>query len=217
MPDDLRDPELPGRLLTRERDALMPLLRRTGEDAFDLRTACPDWSVREVIAHCAAALSRVVEGRLGPGVFTPESNAADVRERADWPLSRLLDSLEQGMTDAGPVMAAREDGAFDGIAFGEWVHAGDMRDALGEPGAYGGDQVEQALVLLGTASRRKSTPRVHAVLPSGTLDLGVEVEGRDPARLTTDAPTLIRLYTDRPLVGTRYELTGARPEELRLY
>jgi uncharacterized protein (TIGR03083 family) len=217
MPDDLRDPELPGRLLTRERDALMPLLRRTGEEAFGLRTACPDWSVRQVIAHCSAALSRVIEGRLAPGVFSPESNAADVRERDDWPLSRLLDSLEDGMTEAGPVIAAREDGVLDGVAFGEWVHAGDVRDALGEPGAYGGDQVDLALVLLGVTSRRKSMPLVHAVLPSGTLDLGVEAEGREPARLTTDAPTLIRLYTDRPLVGTRYELVGAEREELHVY
>jgi uncharacterized protein (TIGR03083 family) len=217
MPDDLRDPELPGRLLTGERDALMPVLRRTDEAAFELRTACPDWSVRQVIAHCAAALARVIEGRLGPGVFSPESNAADVRERDDWPLSRLLDALEHGMTEAGPVIAAREDGVFDAVAFGEWVHAGDMRDALGEPGAYGGDQVDLALFFLGAASRRRSTPHVHAVLPSGTLELGVGAEGRAPARLTTDAPTLIRLYTDRPLVGTRYELTGAEREELHIY
>jgi hypothetical protein len=71
MPDDLRDPELPGRLLTVERDALMPVLRRTDEAAFELRTACPDWSVRQVIAHCAAALARVIEGAPRPRGVQP--------------------------------------------------------------------------------------------------------------------------------------------------
>ena len=56
---EVRDPELPGRLLSVERDALLPLLRARGDGDFTLPvTACPGWTVRDVLAHCSAALAR---------------------------------------------------------------------------------------------------------------------------------------------------------------
>ena len=54
-----RDPQRPARLLRTEYDALLPILQRTPEPAFDRPTACPGWSVRDVLAHCGAALTRV--------------------------------------------------------------------------------------------------------------------------------------------------------------
>ncbi|MFI8993343.1 maleylpyruvate isomerase family mycothiol-dependent enzyme [Streptomyces sp. NPDC053542] len=214
-----RDPELPGRLLRTERDALMPLLRATPEDRFALRTACPGWTVRDVLAHCAAALVRIVEGRLEEGVFLPEANAADVAERADWPLARILDELERGFTEAGPAIAKYEDGTLDAVALGEWVHAGDVREAFGVPGAYAGAATEVALPLLAMASRRRETPRLHAYLDGSAvpLELGNETEGRPAASFHGDTPSLIRVYSGRPLVGTRYELSGASEEELLIY
>ncbi|MFC6066527.1 maleylpyruvate isomerase family mycothiol-dependent enzyme [Streptomyces ochraceiscleroticus] len=212
-----RDPWLPDRLLRTERDALMPLLRGTDQYDFAARTACPGWTVRQVLAHCGAALVRIVEGRL-EGAFTPEANAADVRERADWTTSQVLDELERGFTEAGPVIAA-SDGDLDVIALGEWVHAGDVRDALGEPGAYDGKGALEALTILSVVSRVRHTPRLHATLHghNAPLVLGNEVEGRPAASLAADVPTLIRLYAGRPLVRTRYELRGATESELVIY
>lgn len=220
MSEEPRDPGLPERLLLTERDALMPLLRSAPEEMFVFRTACPGWTVREVLAHCGAALLRIVEDRLEEGVFLPEANAADVAERAHWPLGRLLDELEQGFTEAGPVIAAHEDGLLDAVALGEWVHAGDVRDAWGKPGAYAGGGAGPALELLSVASRRRETPLLHATLGAGSgaiLELGNEILGRPPARLIADVGTLIRLYSGRPLVGTRYELAGAHEHELVIY
>jgi uncharacterized protein (TIGR03083 family) len=231
---ETRDPWLPHRLLLSERDALLPLLRHTAESEYERRTACPGWTVREVLAHCSAALLRIVEGRL-EGAFTPEANASDVRERRDWSVSRILDELEEGFTEAGKVIAA-SDGDLDVIALGEWVHAGDVRDALGRPGAYEGPGAAEALAILTVASRVRSTPRVEAVLggggglpvpetrspaspasPARRLSLGNLVEGRPPARLETDVPTLVRLYSGRPVVGARYVLDGAEESELVIY
>ncbi|MEU9038342.1 maleylpyruvate isomerase family mycothiol-dependent enzyme [Streptomyces sp. NPDC048352] len=213
-----RDPWLPDRLLRTERDALVPLLRRTPEAFYGLRTACPGWTVREVLAHCGAALVRIVEGRLEEGVFLPAANAADVAERADWPVGRIVDELERGLTEAGPAIAAG-DGTLDTVALGEWIHAGDVRAALGEPGEYAGDSLPLALPLLRTASRRRGTPRLLADIggPHGPLVLGNEVPGRPAARYRGDAATLIRLYSGRPLVATRYELAGATEAELLVY
>jgi hypothetical protein len=54
-PEVARDPERPARLLRAEHDALLPILRRAAGPAFDRPTACPGWSVRDVLAHCGAA------------------------------------------------------------------------------------------------------------------------------------------------------------------
>ncbi|MFI8522698.1 maleylpyruvate isomerase family mycothiol-dependent enzyme [Streptomyces sp. NPDC085481] len=217
--DDARDPWLPDRLLRAERDLLMPLLRRTPEEAYELRTACPGWTARQVLAHCAAALVRIVEGRLEEGVFLPDANAADVAEREDWPLGRILDELERGLTEAGPVIAGQSDGRLDAVALGEWVHAGDVREAFGEPGAYCGAALDLALSLLSVTSRKRETPRLLGVLADrdGEVALGNPAPGRPPARFRGDAATLIRIYSGRPLVRTRYELTGATEQELLIY
>ncbi|MGW1889924.1 maleylpyruvate isomerase family mycothiol-dependent enzyme [Streptomyces sp. NPDC002004] len=213
-----RDPELPGLLLGIERDALIPLLRDRPEGDFAARTACPGWTVRHVLAHCSAALLRVVEGRFEPGVFSPESNDRDIAERADWPLARIVDELERGMTEAGPAIA-RAGGALDAVALGEWVHAGDVREAFGEPGAYGGEGLEHALTLLARTSRVKEHLSVHADLDDvdEPLLLGVPSGERPPARYLGPASTLVRLYAGRPLVGTRYELAGAAEKELVIF
>ncbi|MEU4147164.1 maleylpyruvate isomerase family mycothiol-dependent enzyme [Streptomyces parvulus] len=218
--NDVRDPELPGRLLTIERDALVPLLRARTDADFALPvSACPGWTVRDVLAHSSSALIRVVENRFEDGVFSPESNDRDIAERADWSHARVVDELERGMTEAGPVIA-RAGGALDGIALGEWVHAGDVRTALGEPGAYAGAALPTVLALLGTLTRERGHVPLHADLDDvdEPLKLG-EVSGeRPPGRFIGDATTLVRLYAGRaPDDGAGYELAGVEAAELNLF
>jgi uncharacterized protein (TIGR03083 family) len=217
---DVRDPELPGRLLTTERDALIPLLRSRPDEDFALATlACPGWTVRDVLAHCSAALTRVVERRFEEGVFSPEANDRDIAERADWTNAQVVDELERGMTEAGAAIA-RAGGALDVVALGEWVHAGDVRDVLGVPGAYGGQGLASALTLLGLVTRQKHHRPLHADLDDldDPLRLG-DVSGElTPARYIGDAATLVRLYSGRPVPdGSAYELAGAEPAELNIF
>jgi uncharacterized protein (TIGR03083 family) len=215
---DVRDPELPGQLLTTERDVLIPLLRARPESDFALRTACPGWTVRHVLAHCGAALMRVVEGRFEEGVFSPESNDRDIAERDGWSVARIVDELERGMGEAGPAIA-KAGGVLDGVALGEWVHAGDVREAFGEPEAYAGPGLPYALSLLARRTREKGHLPLHADLDDTDepLRLGDVSGDRPPARYIGDAATLVRLYAGRPLVGTRYELAGAKEGELNIF
>ncbi|WP_033281209.1 maleylpyruvate isomerase family mycothiol-dependent enzyme [Streptomyces sp. NRRL F-525] len=217
---DVRDPELPGRLLVTERDALIPLLRSRPDEDFALATlACPGWTVRDVLAHCSAALTRVVERRFEEGVFSPEANDRDIAERADWTNARVVDELERGMSEAGAVIA-RAGGALDAVALGEWVHAGDVRDVLSVPGAYGGQGLGSALTLLGLVTRQKNHRPLHADLDDldDPLRLGDLSGELTPARYIGDAPTLVRLYSGRPVpAGTGYELAGAEPAELNIF
>jgi uncharacterized protein (TIGR03083 family) len=202
---DTRDPELPGRLLVGERDALIPLLRSRPDEDFALATlACPGWTVRDMLAHCSSALIRVVERRFEEGVFSPEANDRDIAERADWSNARVVDELERGMTEAGAVIA-RARGVLDAVALGEWVHAGDVRDVLGVPGAYGGERLGSALTLLGLVTRQKNHLPLHADLDDldDPLRLGDVSGERPPARYIGDAPTLVRLYSGRPVPNRR--------------
>ena len=119
--DDVRDPELPGRLLAVERDALIPVLRARPDADFALpTTAGPGWTVRDVLAHCSSALLRVVESRFEEGVFSPASNDRDIAERADWTNQQVVDELERGMTEAGPVIG-KAGGVLDRVALGVGV------------------------------------------------------------------------------------------------
>jgi len=216
-PDDAtsaRDPQRASRLLRTEHDTLLPILRHTPEEAFGSPTACPGWPVRDVVAHCAAALTRVATGRLH--AFTPELNEIDVAQRREWPLPRLLSELERGYLEAGPVIA-EAGGRLDAVALGEWIHGGDVRGALGEPLAYESDGFEDACALLAEWTRRRKVPLVEVALPDAALRLGAPVAGRPPATLVTDRATLIRLFAGRPTEPAEYELTGAAPEELVVF
>ncbi|MFE9773945.1 maleylpyruvate isomerase family mycothiol-dependent enzyme [Streptomyces sp. NPDC005931] len=215
----VRDPELPGRLLTVERDALIPLLRARNDADFTLPVAaCPGWTVRDVLAHCSAAFTRVLENRFERGVFSPESNDRDIADRAGWENQRVVDELERGMTGAGPVIA-RAGGVLDVLALGEWVHGGDVREALGERGAYTGEGLPYALTLLAHVTRERGHLPLHADLDDADepLRLGDPTGERPPARYIGSGATLVRLYAGRPLDGAVYELAGVEAGELNIF
>jgi uncharacterized protein (TIGR03083 family) len=212
MTADDRPADRGARLLLTERDALLPILRRTPAAAFDRPTVCTGWSVRDVLAHCGAALVRVAEDRLHR--FTPEDNEADVAERRSWPLGAVLAELERGYQAAAPAMTAAG-GALDGVALGEWVHGGDVREALGEPLPYESEGVEDALVLLVERSRRR-VPATRLRLGDRELRLGA-ADGAPTAELVTDVATLVRLCAGRHPDPARFSLDGADPGQFVLF
>lgn len=202
------------RLLLAERDALVPALRAAEPAAFDQPTCLPGWSVRDVLAHCAAAFTMTAT-RSWHG-FSPEENQRDVEERRPWPVEKLLDELETGY-GATASAAAAADGRLNGLALGEWVHGGDVRAALGLSRPYASEGCADALVLLAERTRLpgRHVPRTTAILPDGsTLDLGT---ADPPATLATDEATLIRLCAGRGPDPAAYTLTGADPAAYRVF
>ncbi|WTW92608.1 maleylpyruvate isomerase family mycothiol-dependent enzyme [Streptomycetaceae bacterium NBC_01309] len=202
-----RDPRLPGRLLLAERDALLPILRAAEPSAFALPTVLPGWCVRDVLAHCAAALTMAATDTLHD--FGDEANAADIAARADLPISVVLDELDAGYEGAAEAIVARE-GAWDALALGEWVHGGDVREAFGIGDAYTSTGIDDALTLLEErmAQPFRAVPPTDVRLPDRELRLGAP-DAEAAATLETDAATLMRLIAGRSPDPGRYQLTGA--------
>ncbi len=211
---EVRDPGRPERLLRAEHDALLPILHRTPEPEFGRPTACPGWSVRDVLAHCSSALARVTADRLH--AFTPELNEIDVAERRGWPLSAVLSELAAGYLEAGPVIG-EAGGRLDGIALGEWIHGGDVRAALGEPLAYASEGFDDACALLVERTRRRGVALVEVSLPDRVLRLGVGDSGRPQATLVTGGAAMMRIFAGRPAEPSEYRLSGAAADELVVF
>jgi uncharacterized protein (TIGR03083 family) len=209
-----RDPLRPSRLLRAEHDSLLPILRNTPEEAFARPTACPGWSVRDVLAHCAAALSRVTAGTVH--AFTPELNGIDVAERRQRPLPEILSELASGYLEAGNGIA-KAGGRLDVIALGEWIHGGDVRAALGEQLAYESAGFDDACVLLSDWTRRRAIPLVQVRLGDAALTIGAPMPGRATATLRTSRSALIKLVAGRQTHAAEYHLTGARASELIVF
>jgi uncharacterized protein (TIGR03083 family) len=208
----VRPTTIAGRLLMIEARALPPILRRAPAAAFDRPTVCTGWSVRDVLAHCSAALHCVARGTMHG--FSPEENQIDVDERRAWPLERLIDELVAGYAAAGPVVDAAG-GGLDGVALGEWVHGSDVREPLGDTDAYISAGSELALELLIARSRRIPLVTVH--LPEQTFTIGSIDPPGGPARLDTDLESLVRLLSGRRPDPERYVLEGVEAEELVLF
>lgn len=170
--------------------------------------------MRDVLAHCAAAMTRVATGRLH--AFTPELNELDVAERRDWPLNDVLSELARGYLQAGTKISDAG-GTLDVIALGEWLHGGDVRAALGEPMAYASEGYDDAVALLADWTRRRAIPLVEARMPDATVRLGVLSPGRPVATLVAGRATLMRLFAGRPASTADYQLTGAVPAELVVF
>ncbi|MGH3327972.1 MAG: maleylpyruvate isomerase family mycothiol-dependent enzyme [Streptomycetales bacterium] len=211
-----RDPDRPARLLLTEQAALLPILERTPPESFDRPTILPGWSVRDVMAHCGAALSMVARGTVH--AFTAELNEVDVAKRRGWPLPALIEELRQGYQAAAAAITAAG-GPLDGMALGEWVHGGDIREALEEPLAYESAGVEDALVLLIERSRQphRHVPPTRVRCDDRELALGSRGDPGPRAELSTDTATLVRLCCGRHPDPSRFTLEDAHPQDYVLF
>lgn len=189
-------------LLLVEAAAIKPILESAAAADFDLPTVCDGWSVRDVVAHCAAALTQTADGANHR--FTPEDNQRDVDERRGRQIADVVAELLAGYeAAAGAIDAAG--GVLDGVGLGEWMHGGDIREALGLPGAYASEGVELAVGLLVERSEQLQKRAVTVRLPHETLAFGV---GEPSGVLTTDVETFIRLCGGRVPDPDRFELNG---------
>lgn len=199
-------------LLLLEASALRPVLEAAAPAEFDRQTVCEGWSVRDVLAHCGAALTGAAAGRSHG--FTPEENQRDVDVRRTWELADVLDELYGGYRDAAHAIDVAG-GALDGVGLGEWIHGGDVRDALGAPDAYTSAGADLAVELLVERSTAQGRPSLVVTVGGERHSFGLDV---DPVgTLVTDVETFVRLCAGRRPDPERYTLTGCSERDLLLF
>lgn len=180
------------RLLLIEAEAIRPILDAAPPTHFDRPTVCEGWSVRDVLAYCASALSRTAGDDLHG--FTPTENERDVEERRGRPLEDVIVELYAGYEGAAVAIDAAG-GGLDGIGVGEWIHGGDVREALAIGTPYTSEGVSIAVDLLVERSRAQGKPRLDLLVEGTALSFGsgdVVVGAVD-----TDLETFVRLCAGR--------------------
>jgi uncharacterized protein (TIGR03083 family) len=212
-------------LLLIEASAIRPVLDSLEPAQFDEPTVCTGWSVRDVLGHCAAALTMVVADELHE--FSAADNEADVAQRRTWSIDEVLEELFAGY-DAAAVEIDLAEGSLDGVGLGEWIHGGDVREAVGAPHPYTSEGADLAFDLLLERSAGLHLPHGQtsrgAVAGKPVLDIVIEGtpgrfggEGQAVGTLTTDLETFVRLCGDRRPDPERYTLTGVATSDLALF
>lgn len=115
---------------------------------WDTPSRCEGWTVGDAARHVIGSMSDVAAGRLD-GLGTPEVTQREVDERAGRTPAELADECAEARKAAAGLLPLFDDAAWAGAApggfdgtlgdavealwFDTWMHAQDMRAALGIP------------------------------------------------------------------------------------
>ena len=183
-----------GQVYAEGRQRITELVSGVSPERLDTRVpACPEWTVRDIVAHLAGVCTDVLEARID-GVATDPWTAAQVEARR----GRSVDELLDEWSTAAPQVEAIA-GHFPGRMGTQWVldltsHEHDIRHALGTPGAQDSAGVAMALefavggLAASVAARGPAPLEVKAVDRGvswvvggeGETDLGALVMGAEP-------------------------------------
>lgn len=134
------------------------LLRDCSADDWATPSRCEGWSVGDVAGHVVGQLTDVVNLRLD-GLGSPEATARQVDERRGRDVGALVEELESGTAMAESIAESFDDAAWDApgpqgtstlgfgleaLWFDTYLHAEDIRDALGLP-SVAGEALEPSL------------------------------------------------------------------------
>jgi uncharacterized protein (TIGR03083 family) len=104
-----------------------------GDRAGTIVPACPDWTVKDLFAHCAGVCADILAGNI-QGVGTDPWTAAHVEQRRDASLQDVLKEWTVAAQQVEPLAPL-----FPGRSAMQWVgdlasHEHDLRGALDAPG-----------------------------------------------------------------------------------
>lgn len=128
------------------------LIRGFSEAQWDSPSRCDGWRVADVAAHVTGQLTDVVNFRL-EGLGSPEVTKRQVDERRGRTTTELAEELKSSAKLAGDLVSSFDDDAWAAIGpqggstlgfgieslwFDTYLHADDMRSAVGMPSLKGG-------------------------------------------------------------------------------
>jgi len=131
-----------------EYEAFAELIEGLSDEQWATPSRCAGWRVADVAGHVVGQLTDVVQLRLD-GLGTPEATDREVAERRGRGAGELMGELRGAIKAAAEMAAAFDDDAWErpidanvpgtlgagveALWFDTFVHADDIRDALGMP------------------------------------------------------------------------------------
>lgn len=137
-----------GELYAEGRERITSLVEGLSPEEAAVRVpTCPEWTVRDVLAHVVGVCTDILEGRI-EGVATDPWTAAQVEARCDRSTAELLDEWSTAAPQVEAIASM-----FPGRIGTQWVldvttHEHDIRCALGRPGARDTEAVEAGVEFL---------------------------------------------------------------------
>lgn len=225
-----------------ERERLTSLLRSLPAEAWDRPSLCEGWTVKDVVSHLVGNVADVLEQRLD-GIGSPEFNQRQVDERAGTASGRILDEWDERGPELERFYAALTPELWEApMVFGTvgrgvqrqledlWVHAQDIRLALGEPPSQGPGVGATLEIVAGELPERcrALAPGVGAVAidTDGFRHDAMVGSGADTIRIAGDPVALAlagtgRLSLDEAIADGRLKADGPVPvgfaEALNMY
>jgi uncharacterized protein (TIGR03083 family) len=164
-------------------------------DGTTVVPSCPDWSVRDLVAHVTGVAADLVAGRLD-GVGTDPWTAAQVAARRD----RTLAEVVAEWVEVGPQMEeafVAFGGLPDQLVFDTTTHEHDLRGALGRPGGRDAPQLDIALRWVAAAWAGGTAPVPGALRLEAGDHVVVLGTGDPTATVRTDRFEGLRALTGR--------------------
>src|SRR5687767_1606438 len=128
------------------------LVRSINSEDWRAASRCEGWTVQDVAAHVTGQLADIVNGRFD-GLGTPEVTERQVVERRDKTPDEIADELTDVAKVGADILASFDDAAWagpapaglpgtlgagvEGLWMDAWVHADDIRQAIGRPSESG--------------------------------------------------------------------------------
>ena len=201
MADDVNDLDEANELGRAYRDLrvrVIELLRDVGPDVATTRSpACPEWTVKDLVAHLTGECQDILDGNLD-GVGTDPWTAAQVERLVNQDLAALLDDWEARGPGIDVIMPFFPGDAAAQLLFDVSSHEQDIRGAIDRPG---GRDASSVLLGLGFLLRSLDAAIRAGSWPSLQIDAGAHqwVLGEPPVRtrLVTDPFTLLRSFGGR--------------------
>jgi uncharacterized protein (TIGR03083 family) len=189
--------------LLAELERFEQLIRPLAADQWEATSRCEGWTVGDVARHVVGSMADVVAGRLD-GLGTPEVTAREVAERAGRSPAELADECAAARAGAAALLPLFDDAAWDApspggyagtlgdgveaLWYDTWLHADDIRHAIGAP-SEPGDSLVAGISHVAFELRKRGEPSDVAGDPFTWV---LVATGRaDPATLGPGAPVNI--------------------------
>ncbi len=195
------------------------LLREHGGDGETAVPACPEWNVRQALAHLCGAAEDVAALNLD-GVGTDPWTAAQVDRHEGDSVEQLLDLWEEATGQVASLLPHAPAISANQLVFDAVTHEHDIRGALAVPGATSGDL--PLLVALGFMTpsldaliRTRSFPSLRLETDDGTWQLGDPSTAPSQLTLRVSPFDAVRMLGGRRSLGQLRAATwGGDPEPL---